>query len=112
MTLAEIRYHATDPAEKAFGGRVEITLADGEVIAEDIAVADAHPLGARPFTRPDYVGKFRTLAENVVEGGEQDRFLNLAGRLAELTADEVAALSVTAAPGILDAVARVPGGIF
>jgi 2-methylcitrate dehydratase len=106
------RYHATDPAEKAFGGRVEITLADGEVIAEDIAVADAHPLGARPFTRPDYVGKFRTLAENVVAGGEQDRFLNLVSRLAELSAEEVAGLSVTAAPGVLDAVARVPGGIF
>jgi 2-methylcitrate dehydratase len=106
------RYHATDPAEKAFGGRVEITLADGEVIAEDIAVADAHPLGARPFTRPDYVGKFRTLAENVVEGSEQDRFLGLVARLSELTADEVAGLSVTAAPGVLDAVAPVPGGIF
>jgi len=106
------RYHATDPAQKAFGGRVEITLADGEVIAEDIAVADAHPLGARPFARPDYVGKFRTLAENVVEDSEQDRFLGLVARLSQLTAGEVGGLSVTAAPGILDAVPAAAGGIF
>ncbi len=32
-----------DPAEKAFGGRVEITLTSGEVIVDEIAVADAHP---------------------------------------------------------------------
>ena len=31
-------------------------------IVDEIAVADAHPLGARPFTRPDYVAKFRRLA--------------------------------------------------
>ena len=49
-------------AEKAFGGRVEITLDDGTVITDEIAVADAHPLGARPFAREQYVNKFRTLA--------------------------------------------------
>ena len=40
------RYHSDDPAEKAFGGRVEIPLADGTTIVDEIAVADAHPLGA------------------------------------------------------------------
>src|SRR4051812_19132171 len=57
------RYHATDPAEKAFGGRIEIELTDGSRVVEEIAVADAHPLGARPFARADYVRKFRTLAQ-------------------------------------------------
>ena len=56
------RYHSLDIAEKAFGGRVEITLTDGTVITDEIAVADAHPLGARPFAREQYVNKFRTLA--------------------------------------------------
>src|SRR5690606_9272237 len=46
------RYHSHDPNEKAFGGRVVITLSDGTVIEDEIAVADAHPLGARPFARP------------------------------------------------------------
>ncbi len=57
------RYHSTDPDEKAFGARAEITLKSGEVIVDELAVADAHPLGARPFARDQYVAKFRTLAE-------------------------------------------------
>lgn len=44
------RYHSTDPAEKAFGARAEVTLKSGEVIVDEIAVADAHPLGARPLS--------------------------------------------------------------
>src|SRR5690625_2921350 len=42
------RYHAQDPAVKAFGGRVVITFDDGSTLEDEIAVADAHPLGARP----------------------------------------------------------------
>src|SRR3984893_5831680 len=60
------RYHSHDPKEKAFGGRVVVTLKDGSVISDEMAVADAHPLGARPFARPQYIAKFRQLAEGVV----------------------------------------------
>lgn len=91
------RYHSNDPAEKAFGGRVEITLANGERIVDEIAVADAHPLGARPFARADYVRKFRTLADGVLTEAEADRFLGLAERVPELTAAEVGELNVIAA---------------
>ncbi len=79
------RYHSDDPNEKAFGGRVEIRLTDGSVIEDEIAVADAHPLGARPFAREDYIRKFRLLAEPVLEAAEIERFLDLAQRLPELT---------------------------
>ncbi len=79
------RYHSNDITEKAFGGRVEIELTDGSRIVEEIAVADAHPLGARPFARADYVGKFRSLAEGVLAPAEIERFLNEAQRLPELT---------------------------
>ncbi len=101
------RYHSEDPAEKAFGGRVEIELADGGRIVDEIAVADAHPLGARPFARPDYVKKFRTLADGVLADAEVERFLGLAERLPELTAGEVALLNVIA-PGLPVA----PEGLF
>ncbi|HEX2891518.1 MAG TPA: MmgE/PrpD family protein, partial [Vineibacter terrae] len=37
------RYHSPDPREKAFGGRVEVTLDDGSMITDEIAVADALP---------------------------------------------------------------------
>lgn len=105
------RYHSVDPAEKAFGGRVEIELADGGRIVREIAVADAHPLGARPFARAQYVAKFRLLADGVLEPAEIERFLDLAQRLPSLTPAEVRELSIVARPGLLDAV-PVPTGIF
>jgi 2-methylcitrate dehydratase len=94
------RYHDPDPAKRSFGGRVEITLADGTVISEEIAVADAHPAGARPFGRDQYVAKFRTLADGVIDPGAQDRFLGAVTRLPELDAAEVAGLAL---PGIAEA---------
>lgn len=105
------RYHSEDPNEKAFGGRVVVTLADGGTIEDEIAVADAHPLGARPFARADYVRKFRLLAEPVLEPAEIERFLELAQRLPELTAEEVLQLSIVAKHGVL-ALAPAPKGLF
>ncbi len=105
------RYHSEDPNEKAFGGRVVITLADGSVVEDEIAVADAHPLGARPFAREDYIRKFRLLAEPVLTPEEIERFLDLAQRLPELTADEVLQLTIVAKPGVL-ALAPAPKGLF
>ena len=105
------RYHSEDPDEKAFGGRVEITLTDGSTVVDEIAVADAHPLGARPFARADYVRKFRLLAEPVLAADEIERFLALAERLPELTADEVLQLNIVAKPGVL-AAAPAPKGLF
>ncbi|MCW5249836.1 MmgE/PrpD family protein [Streptomyces sp. SHP 1-2] len=79
------RYHDPDPDRRAFGGRAVITLDDGSVIEDELAVADAHPAGARPFDRAGYVGKFRTLAEGIVTESAQDAFMDTAARLAELT---------------------------
>jgi 2-methylcitrate dehydratase len=105
------RYHSEDPAVKAFGGRVEITLNDGTVIVDELAVADAHPLGARPFAREQYINKFRILAEGVIEEAEIERFLALVQRLPELTAEEIGGLTVTAKAGVL-ASAPLPKGLF
>jgi 2-methylcitrate dehydratase len=105
------RYHSEDPGEKAFGGRVEIELADGSRIVEEIAVADAHPLGARPFAREDYLRKFRLLAEPALEQEEVERFLDLAQRLPELTPAEVTELTIVARPGLLSAI-PAPKGLF
>jgi 2-methylcitrate dehydratase len=104
------RYHSHDPKEKAFGGRVTVTLQDGSVIEDELAIADAHPLGARPFTRPDYVNKFRTLAEGVVEKAEQDRFIATVERLLELKPEELSGLTFTVAQDKLGPAAAA--GIF
>jgi 2-methylcitrate dehydratase len=94
------RYHDPDPARRAFGGRAEITLAGGRVISEEIAVADAHPAGAQPFSQKDYITKFRTLAEGVIEPGVQDQFLDAVTRLPRLDAEELASLAL---PGLTTA---------
>ncbi|WP_010525813.1 MmgE/PrpD family protein [Nesterenkonia sp. F] len=105
------RYHSTDIAEKAFGGSVEITLTDGRVIRDEIAVADAHPLGARPFAREQYLAKFRALAAGVVDDAEAERFLEAVQRLESLDSGELDQLTVAAADGVIDPTAA-PKGLF
>jgi 2-methylcitrate dehydratase len=105
------RYHSLDISEKAFGGSVEITLSDGSVVTDQIAVADAHPLGARPFAREQYINKFRTLAAGLVDEKEIDRFLDAAARLPELGAGELDQLNIAAASGVID-FAAAPKGLF
>ncbi|HKI70609.1 MAG TPA: MmgE/PrpD family protein, partial [Verrucomicrobiae bacterium] len=75
------RYHSADPEEKAFGGLVEITFNDGKKLVDEIAVANAHPLGAKPFGRADYIHKFETLTEGLVSADGSKRFLQLVERL-------------------------------
>lgn len=105
------RYHSLDVTEKAFGGRVVITLTDGRTITDEIAVADAHPLGARPFGRDQYVNKFRTLADGVLEEDEINRFLDTAQRLTELSGPELRGLTITARDGLVHP-ATEPKGFF
>ncbi|MGC2167783.1 MAG: MmgE/PrpD family protein [Acidimicrobiales bacterium] len=105
------RYHSRDPREQAFGGRVSVTLADGSVLVDEIAVADAHPLGERPFSRTDYITKFKTLSDSVISAAEQDRFIDLVARLGTLRADEVDRLVVGLPEGSLDD-RSVQGGLL
>lgn len=84
------RYH--DPSDQAFGCHAEILLYDGSVITDELSVADAHPQGARPFARGQYVEKFRELAEGNVEKQEHERFLQAAENAADL--DDLTELNI------------------
>ncbi len=106
------RYHSSDPAEKAFGARAEVTLKNGEVMSDELAVADAHPLGARPFVREQYVRKFTELAEDVVESAEQQRFLATVDSLSDIQGGALGALNVAVDPRVLDKAPVIPPGIF
>lgn len=106
------RYHAVDPREQAFGGRVVVTLDDGRVLEDEIAVADAHPLGTRPFARPQYVEKFRTLTAGVVDDVEQDRFLAAVAELPDLPAGELRRLTLTVPDDRLGDTPATSKGIF
>jgi len=90
------RYHATDPAIKAFGGELIVTFDDGTKLAETITVADAHPLGARPFAREQYIQKFRAITAESVSVAEQDRFLDAVTNLDRRSADQLFDLNVEA----------------
>ena len=102
------RYHSLDLDEKAFGGRVEITLADGSTVVDEIAVADAHPMGARPFGRDEYIAKFRKLAEGKVAPEEIERFLTAVQSLDQLGAGELDQLNITASVRL----EQSPKGLF
>ncbi|HZC08904.1 MAG TPA: 2-methylcitrate dehydratase PrpD [Mycobacterium sp.] len=106
------RYHSNDPAQKAFGARAEVTLKSGEVITDELAVADAHPLGARPFAREQYIGKFTELADGVVDPAEQQRFLDAVQHVGDLKGGDLAALNVRVLPEVLDKAPTIPSGIF
>jgi len=103
------RYHSADPAVKAFGGRVTIRMTDGREIADEMAVANAHTLGATPWQRADYLRKFRTLTEGLLDASEAARFLDAAQRLPTLAAEELGGLTIALPVGTL---AIGPRGIF
>ena len=95
------RYRATDPNELSFGGRVEIFMRDGSKIEDEMAVANAHPLGAKPFGRDDYINKFQTLTDGLITTRESNRFLEAVQDLAKLPAGELHRLNVALPAGDL-----------
>jgi len=106
------RYHEPDPNKRAFGGRLEIVFADGTSLVDELAVANAHSAGARPFARADYIRKFETLTDGLLDASESRRFLDLVQRLPDLDAGEVAAINVAVDPATLVNNIRDSRGIF
>lgn len=106
------RYHSSDPAKKAFGGRVEVTFADGNTLVEEMAVANAHSLGARPWQRHDYVRKFETLTEGIISYEERQRFLGVVEHLTDLEASDLLQLNVQLSQDALTCNRRDNRGIF
>ncbi len=104
------RYHSRDPNEKAFGARVVVTMEDGRVIEDELGIANAHPFGARPFGRPEYIKKFKTLTDDILDASESERFLDLVQQLPNLSADQVLQLNPVVPAGSL--VENPAKGIF
>merc|ERR1711965_902485 len=69
------KYHDPNPMKKSFGAKVVITLNNGKKISEQLDRADAHPYGARPFKRQNYINKFLTLTGGILDKKESNRFL-------------------------------------
>lgn len=95
------RYRSADPNELSFGGRVEIFMRDGRKLEDEMAVANAHPLGAKPFGRDDYIRKFQTLTDGIITARESNRFLEAAQELPGMAAGELHRLNVALPAGTL-----------
>ena len=90
------KYKAMDPSKKAFGGKAVIHIKGGGSLTGVKELSDAHPFGKRPFKREDYIQKFLSLSEGVVSLSEAESFLNLCGRLEDLSAEELGELNLWA----------------
>lgn len=105
-------YHDPRPEKKMFGGRVEIVFNNGEKLMDELGVANAHPAGAKPFVRKDYIRKFDELTEGQISKEERNRFIQLAEDLPTLTAAQVQELNVQIPIEKLNNSKRDTKGIF
>ena len=80
--------------KKSFGAKVVVTLNNGKKISEQLDRADAHPYGSRPFKRQNYINKFLTLTENILDKKESDRFLKTVQNLRKLKSGQLDRLNV------------------
>ena len=88
------KYHDPNPKKKSFGAKVIITLKNGKKIIEQQSVADAHPYGSRPFKRQNYIKKFLTLTEKILDKKESRRFLNTVQNLKKLKTGQLSMLNI------------------
>ena len=70
-------------------------MKNGKTISEEINVADAHPAGKRPFKREQYINKFRTLTDGIIDKKESERFLKTVQNLRKLKAKDLKNLNIT-----------------
>ena len=105
------KYHDPNPKNKCFGGKVIITMKDGTTISEEIKVADAHPAGKRPFTRKEYINKFKTLTDGIISQKESNRFLKCVQNLPNLKAKDLIGLNIEVKSSIKDK-SKSSKGIF
>ena len=88
------KYHDPNPKNKSFGAKVVVTLNNGKKITGQLDRADAHPYGARPFKRQNYIKKFLTLTEGILSKKESDRFLKTVQNLKNLKSGQLDKLNI------------------
>ena len=71
-----------------------VTLNNGKKITEALDRADAHPYGARPFKRQNYINKFLTLTHGILDKSESDRFLKNVQNLKNLRSGQLDKLNL------------------
>ena len=88
------KYHDSNPKNKSFGAKVVVTMKNGKKISEQLERADAHPYGARPFQRKDYIKKFKTLTDNIISRKESLRFIKTVQNLKKIKKGQLTKLNI------------------
>ena len=88
------KYHAQNPKNKSFGAKVVVTLSNGKKIIDQLDKANAHPYGARPFKRQNYIEKFLNLTGGILDKKESSRFLKIVQNLQNLKKGELNKLNI------------------
>jgi len=88
------KYHDPDPKKKSFGAKVVVTLNNGKKIIEEQDRADAHPYGSRPFKRQNYINKFLTLTDGILDKKESNRFIKTVQKLKSLKPGQLDKLNI------------------
>ena len=91
--------HLEDQVERKRCGHLdnkELISTDAMVkkIIEQLDRADAHPYGARPFKRQNYINKFLTLTDGILDKKESNRFLKTVQNLKNLKAGQLEKLNI------------------
>ena len=71
-----------------------MTLKNGRKITEQLERADAHPYGARPFKRKNYINKFNILTKKIISNKESLRFLNAVQNLKKIKNGQLNKLNI------------------
>ena len=69
-------------------------IKNGQKVIEQQDRADAHPYGSRPFKRQNYINKFLTLTENILDKKESERFLRTVQKLKKLKPGQLDKLNI------------------
>ena len=74
-------------------------MKDESIISEELDLADAHPSGRRPFTRSNYIDKFKSLTDGVITISESRKFLKNVQNLKKLSSRDIQNLHIEVKKG-------------
>ncbi|MEM0912213.1 MAG: MmgE/PrpD family protein [Pseudomonadota bacterium] len=94
-------YHDQDPNVQAYGGRMIITLSNGEEIIDEKTRANAHPGGDTPWKRADYIAKLEDYTRDLVSESERSRFIRVVSQLEEMSGEALSEVNLIVDKGNL-----------
>ena len=74
-------------------------MKDGSIISDELELADAHPNGRRPFTRSNYIEKFKSLTDGIITISESRKFLKNVQNLKKLSVRDIQKLHIEVKKG-------------